>query len=69
MKAEENRFNLPMLDAFKDSLDAVEADESASAVVLKDSSIGREDWRTMEGRLLNCNCEPFGEPPPTHELQ
>ena len=26
MKAEENRFNLPMLDAFDESLNAVEAD-------------------------------------------
>ena len=34
MKAEENRFNLPMLDAFKASLDSVEADESALAVAL-----------------------------------
>ena len=34
MKAEENRFNLPMLDAFKASLDNVEADESALAVAL-----------------------------------
>ena len=34
MKAEENRFNLPMLDAFKASLDSVEADETALAVVL-----------------------------------
>ncbi len=34
MKAEENRFNLPMLDAFKASLDDVEADETALAVAL-----------------------------------
>jgi enoyl-CoA hydratase/carnithine racemase len=54
MKAEENRFNLPMLDAFKDSLDAVEADESASAVVLtgegKFFSNGLDlEWMTEAG--------------------
>ena len=54
MKAEENRFNLPMLDAFKDSLDAVEADESASAVVLtgegKFFSNGLDlEWMTASG--------------------
>lgn len=54
MKAEENRFNLPMLDAFKDSLDAAEADESASAVVLtgegKFFSNGLDlEWMTEAG--------------------
>jgi enoyl-CoA hydratase/carnithine racemase len=54
MKAEENRFNLPMLDAFKVSLDAVEADESASAVVLtgegKFFSNGLDlEWMTEAG--------------------
>ena len=54
MNAEENRFNLPMLDAFKDSLDAVEADESASAVVLtgegKFFSNGLDlEWMTEAG--------------------
>ena len=34
MKAEENRFNLPMLEAFEQVLDQVEADEAALAVVL-----------------------------------
>ena len=34
MNAEDNRFNLPMLEAFEQVLDQVEADEAALAVVL-----------------------------------
>ena len=54
MKAEENRFNLPMLDAFDESLAAVEADESAQAVLLtgegKFFSNGLDlEWMTASG--------------------
>ena len=54
MKAEENRFNLPMLDAFDESLNAVEADESAQAVLLtgegKFFSNGLDlEWMTASG--------------------
>ncbi len=54
MQAEENRFNLPMLDAFKQALDEVEADESTLAVVLtgegKFFSNGLDlEWMTEAG--------------------
>jgi Delta3-Delta2-enoyl-CoA isomerase len=54
MKAEENRFNLPMLEAFGQALDEVEADEAALAVVLtgegKFFSNGLDlEWMTEAG--------------------
>jgi enoyl-CoA hydratase/carnithine racemase len=54
MNAEENRFNGPMLDAFKQALDNVEASDTAAAVVLtgtgKFFSNGLDlEWMTEAG--------------------
>jgi Delta3-Delta2-enoyl-CoA isomerase len=54
MNAEENRFNGPMLDAFKEALDNVESSDSAAAVVLtgtgKFFSNGLDlEWMTEAG--------------------
>ncbi|MEI6793439.1 MAG: enoyl-CoA hydratase/isomerase family protein, partial [Actinomycetes bacterium] len=54
MNAEENRFNGPMLDAFKEALDNVESSETAAAVVLtgtgKFFSNGLDlEWMTEAG--------------------
>ena len=55
MKAEENRFNLPMLEAFEQVLDQVEADEAALAVVLTGEESTRqvvEGLQALYMRLL-----------------
>jgi Delta3-Delta2-enoyl-CoA isomerase len=54
MNAEENRFNGPMLDAFKEALDNVESSATATAVVLtgtgKFFSNGLDlEWMTEAG--------------------